>query len=84
MLECYWAFVVVRPSVLATNTPSVSWLLVAAAAMFSMYVSTCGIILEAVAVATLAGAWLMVPEVFALQKEIPCCLFALLAQFVAA
>ena len=81
MVECCWAFVVVRRSVLATNAPSVSWLVVAAAAIFSMYVSTCDSNSEAVAVSELAGAWFMMPEVFALTNETPHCLFDLLARF---
>ena len=65
----------------ATNAPIVSWLVVAAAAVFSMYVSTCGSMPVAVEVAALAGARLMVLTVCALPKEMP---LVLLAQFVAA
>ena len=84
MVECCWALVVVRRSVLSTRAPSVSWLMVEAASMFSMCVSTCGIMLVAVEVATLEGDRLMVLSVFALPKETPYFLFDLLAQFVAA
>ena len=68
---------------LTTNSPSVSWLVVAAVAIFSMYVSTCDSISEAVVVVVLAGALLMVPSVFVLPTDTPCCLFAFLARFAA-
>ena len=41
MVECFLAFVFVRNLVLVTNTPGISWLLVAASVMFYRYVSTC-------------------------------------------
>ena len=43
--------------------------------MLSIYVLTCDSMLVAVAVFALEGARLMVPELFALPKETPRCLF---------
>ena len=79
-VECCAAFVCVRRFVLATNASSVLWLVVAAAAMFSMYVSICGSMSEAVVGVAWVGAWSMGPAVFVLLKATPCCFFALLAQ----
>ena len=84
MVECCAGFVFVRRSVLATIDSSVLWLVVAAANMLFMYISTCGRMSEAVAVAAWTSERSMGPAVFALPKETPRCLFALLAQFAAA
>ena len=84
MVECFLAFVFVRNLVLVTNTPGISWLLVAASVMFYIYVSTCDSMSVVVEVAALAGAWLMVLAVCALPKDTPRLLFVLSARFVAA
>ena len=67
-MDCRWAFVVVRRLGLAPNDRSVSWLVVAAEAMFSIYTFNYGSKLVALVVALLAGVQLMVPSVFALLK----------------
>ena len=51
MVELCKEFVCFRRSMFATNASSVLWLVVAAATMLSMYVSNCGMMLEAVLVA---------------------------------
>ena len=61
---------------IATNASSVLW-------VFFMYVSTCGRMSEAVAVAAWDGAQLTGPAVFALPKETQRCLFDFLARFSA-
>ena len=51
MVELCKEFVCFRRSMFATNASNVLWLVVAAATMLSMYVSNCGMMLEAVLVA---------------------------------